>query len=182
MLCYGNINADKISINTRNDSKKKKSSASSSSTRSLSSRRSRSGTDDCSPSNCSVDRSELSPLDPDVVIRRRLRRLRQTLKKYTAVQTSMRKEMRTCKSKISEQQKQLLEFANRFDDVDKKNEETTRKFSTLLQVNPNIIPFKRILFLVSEIFIVFSHFFRLLNPCLWSKFFISENSRMSTNN
>lgn len=45
----------------------------------------------------------------------------------------MRRDLRTCKSKIAEQQKQILEYATRMDEYDKKNEETSRKFSTLLQ-------------------------------------------------
>lgn len=45
----------------------------------------------------------------------------------------MRRDLRTCKSKIAEHQKQILEYATRMDEYDKKNEETSRKFSTLLQ-------------------------------------------------
>lgn len=60
----------------------------------------------------------------------------------------LRSELRTCKRKATEQakqiteqqkllaetQKQTLEYANRLDENDKKNEEIARKFSTLLQV------------------------------------------------
>lgn len=60
----------------------------------------------------------------------------------------LRSELRTCKRKateqakqiaeqqklLAEQQKQTLEYANRLDENDKKNEEISRKFSTLLQV------------------------------------------------
>lgn len=35
---------------------------------------------------------------------------------------------------IADQQKQTMDYAARFDENDKKNEETSRKFSTLLQV------------------------------------------------
>lgn len=63
----------------------------------------------------------------------------------------MRNELRTCKRKATEQakqiteqqkllaetQKQTLEYANRLDENDKKNEEIARKFSTLLQVRPS---------------------------------------------
>lgn len=59
----------------------------------------------------------------------------------------MRNELRSCKRKtaeqqrqiseqqkqLAEQQKQTLEYATRLDENDKKNEETSRKFSTLLQ-------------------------------------------------
>ena len=46
----------------------------------------------------------------------------------------MRRDLRSCKAKIAEQQKQIVEYATRLDENDKKNEETSRKFSTLLQV------------------------------------------------
>jgi len=47
----------------------------------------------------------------------------------------MRRDLRNCKGKIAEQQKQILEYASRLDETDRKNEETSRKFSTLLQVS-----------------------------------------------
>lgn len=60
----------------------------------------------------------------------------------------LRSELRSCKRKateqakqisdqqklLAEQQKQTLEYANRLDANDKKNEEMSRKFSSLLQV------------------------------------------------
>lgn len=62
--------------------------------------------------------------------------------------SALRSDLRSCKRKtalqqkqiaeqqkqIAEQQKQTLDYANRLDDYDKKNEETSRKFQTLLQV------------------------------------------------
>lgn len=36
---------------------------------------------------------------------------------------------------MAEQHKTLVEYSNRMDEYDKKNEETNRKFSTLLQVS-----------------------------------------------
>lgn len=59
----------------------------------------------------------------------------------------MRQDLRSCKRKTAEQQKQIaeqqrqlaeqqkqtLEYATRLDENDKKNEETSRKFGTLLQ-------------------------------------------------
>lgn len=39
---------------------------------------------------------------------------------------------------MGEQQKLLLDYATRLDENDKKSEETSRKFSTLLQVNITI--------------------------------------------
>lgn len=55
--------------------------------------------------------------------------------RYNNQLTLMRRDLRNCKGKIAEQQKQILEYASRLDETDKKNEETSRKFSTLLQVS-----------------------------------------------
>lgn len=68
--------------------------------------------------------------------------------RYNDQLSALRSDLRSCKRKtalqqkqiaeqqkqIAEQQKQTLEYANRLDDYDKKNEETSRKFQTLLQV------------------------------------------------
>lgn len=69
--------------------------------------------------------------------------------RYNDQLSALRSDLRSCKRKtalqqkqiaeqqkqIAEQQKQTLEYANRLDDYDKKNEETSRKFQTLLQVS-----------------------------------------------
>jgi F-box protein 28 len=55
--------------------------------------------------------------------------------RYNNQLTLMRRDLRNCKGKIAEQQKQILEYASRLDETDRKNEETSRKFSTLLQVS-----------------------------------------------
>lgn len=47
-----------------------------------------------------------------------------------------RREMRAIKGQNSDQRTQLAECKTRLDDCDKKNEEMTRKFGTLLQVRP----------------------------------------------
>lgn len=47
----------------------------------------------------------------------------------------MQRELKQCKSQMAEQHKTLVEYSNRMDEYDKKNEETNRKFSTLLQVS-----------------------------------------------
>ncbi|XP_075230525.1 F-box protein dampened [Lycorma delicatula] len=69
----------------------------------------------------------------NVVLRKRIRKLKQGMKRYSYQLGVMRREMRQCKGKLAEQQKQLHEYASRLDENDKKNEETSRKFSTLLQ-------------------------------------------------
>jgi len=51
---------------------------------------------------------------------------------------NMQRELKQCKSQMAEQHKTLVEYSNRMDEYDKKNEETNRKFSTLLQVSIEI--------------------------------------------
>lgn len=52
---------------------------------------------------------------------------------------NLQRELKQCKSQMAEQHKSLVEYSNRMDEYDKKNEETNRKFSTLLQVSFNIL-------------------------------------------
>jgi F-box protein 28 len=51
----------------------------------------------------------------------------------------VQRELKQCKSQMAEQHKTLVEYSNRMDEYDKKNEETNRKFSTLLQVSIKLI-------------------------------------------
>ncbi|KAJ9573745.1 hypothetical protein L9F63_008869, partial [Diploptera punctata] len=69
----------------------------------------------------------------NMVLRKRIRKIKQGMKKYNNQLALIRRDLRNCKGKIVEQQKQILEYASRLDENDKKNEETSRKFSTLLQ-------------------------------------------------
>lgn len=46
----------------------------------------------------------------------------------------MRRELKGYKTKMADQQKTILDYATRLDENDKKNEEMSRKYSTLLQV------------------------------------------------
>ncbi|XP_013171540.1 PREDICTED: F-box only protein 28 [Papilio xuthus] len=87
------------------------------------------------------------PPQSNMVLRKRIHRIKQGMKKYNDQLSALRTDLRSCKRKtalqqkqiaeqqkqIAEQQKQTLEYANRLDDYDKKNEETSRKFQTLLQ-------------------------------------------------
>ncbi|XP_026736983.1 F-box only protein 28 [Trichoplusia ni] len=87
------------------------------------------------------------PPQSNMVLRKRIHRIKQGMKKYNDQLSALRSDLRGCKRKtalqqkqiaeqqkqIAEQQKQTLEYANRLDDYDKKNEETSRKFQTLLQ-------------------------------------------------
>ncbi|XP_024937584.1 F-box only protein 28 isoform X2 [Cephus cinctus] len=79
--------------------------------------------------------SNVAPPQSNMVLRKRIRKIKQGMKRYNSQLTLMRRDLRSCKAKIAEQQKQIVEYANRLDDNDKKNEETSRKFSTLLQAH-----------------------------------------------
>lgn len=78
--------------------------------------------------------TSVSPPQSNMVLRKRIRKIKQGMKRYNSQLTLMRRDLRSCKTKIAEQQKQIVEYATRLDENDKKNEETSRKFSTLLQV------------------------------------------------
>lgn len=83
----------------------------------------------------------------NMVLRKRIRKIKQGMKRYNSQLTVLRQELKVCKKKTADQQKQItdqqkqladqqkqtLEYATRLDEYDKKNEEISRKFSTLLQ-------------------------------------------------
>ncbi|KAJ8670729.1 hypothetical protein QAD02_001988 [Eretmocerus hayati] len=97
---------------------------------------SRSGNDEPDGSNSALDASVAAPVSPpqsNMVLRKRIRKIKQGMKRYNSQLTLMRRDLRNCKAKIAEQQKQIVEYATRLDENDKKNDETSRKFSTLLQ-------------------------------------------------
>ncbi|XP_058054484.1 uncharacterized protein LOC131206105 [Anopheles bellator] len=91
--------------------------------------------------------SSSSPPRSNMVLRKGIRKIKQGMKRYNDQLSVLRGEVRTFKRKsteqaktiteqqklLTEQQKQTLEFANRLDETDKKNEELSRKFSTVLQ-------------------------------------------------
>lgn len=53
---------------------------------------------------------------------------------YNSQLSTMRRELKGYKTKMADQQKTILDYATRLDENDKKNEEMSRKYSTLLQV------------------------------------------------
>lgn len=83
----------------------------------------------------------------NMVLRKRIRKIKQGMKRYNSQLSLLRQDLRNCKKKssdqqkqISEQQKQLadqqkqtLQYATRLDEFEKKSEEMSRKFGTLLQ-------------------------------------------------
>lgn len=101
------------------------------------------------PPNDDVNVEDLSEPIPqsNMVLRKRIRKIKQGMKRYNSQLSLLRQDLRSCKRKTAEQQKQIaeqqkqlaeqqkqtLEYATRLDENDKKNEEISRKFSTLLQ-------------------------------------------------
>lgn len=59
--------------------------------------------------------------------------------RYNTQLVALRRELKGCKSKLADQSKQNIEFATRFDEYDKKFEESARKFSTVLQVRSGVV-------------------------------------------
>lgn len=78
--------------------------------------------------NCSREGAPQS----NMVLRKRIRRIRAGMKKYNTQLDEVKRELKTCKSKMDTQSKQVSEYANRMEDYDKKFEENSRKFGTLL--------------------------------------------------
>jgi len=68
----------------------------------------------------------------NMVLRKRIRRIRAGMKKYNTQLDEVKRELKGCKSKMDSQSKQVSEYAARLDDYDKKFEENSRKFGTLL--------------------------------------------------
>jgi len=79
-------------------------------------------------SNCGRESAPQS----NMVLRKRIRRIRAGMKKYNTQLDEVKRELKTCKSKMDSQSKQVSEYASRMDDYDKKFEENSRKFGSLL--------------------------------------------------
>ncbi|KAG7176030.1 uncharacterized protein LOC121853310 isoform X2 [Homarus americanus] len=77
---------------------------------------------------------ERDPLPPsNMVLRKRIRRIRQGMRRYNTQLVALKRELKGCKGKLTDQHKQMMEYATRMDEYDKKFEESSRKFSTVLQ-------------------------------------------------
>jgi F-box protein 28 len=72
------------------------------------------------------------PPQSNMVLRKRIRRIRQGMKRYNDQLVEVKKELKVCKSKMETQSKQVTEYSQRLEDYDKKFEESSRKFQTLL--------------------------------------------------
>jgi len=73
-----------------------------------------------------------APPQSNMVLRKRIRRIRQGMKRYNDQLVEVKKELKTCKTKMETQSKQVHEYSQRLEDYDKKFEESSRKFQTLL--------------------------------------------------
>lgn len=69
----------------------------------------------------------------NMVLRKRIRRIRQGMKRYNNQLTAMKRELKSCKNKMADQHKTMADTGSRLEEYDKKFEESSRKFSTLLQ-------------------------------------------------
>merc|ERR1719273_522152 len=76
--------------------------------------------------------SSQQPPQSNMVLRKRIRRIRQGMKRYNDQLVEVKKELKTCKTKMETQSKQIHEYSQRLEDYDKKFEESSRKFQTLL--------------------------------------------------
>lgn len=83
-----------------------------------------------------MDMDTVNPQPPqsNMVLRKRIRRIRQGMKRYNDQLVEVKKELKTCKTKMENQSKQVLEYSTRLEEYDKKFEESSRKFQTLLTV------------------------------------------------
>jgi len=72
------------------------------------------------------------PPQSNMVLRKRIRRIRQGMKRYNDQLVEVKKELKVCKSKMETQTKQVTEYSNRLEQYDQKFEESSRKFQTLL--------------------------------------------------
>jgi len=68
----------------------------------------------------------------NMVLRKRIKRIRAGMKKYNTQLDEVKRELKSCKSKMDGQSKQVAEYSSRLDEYDKKFEENSRKFGTLL--------------------------------------------------
>lgn len=79
------------------------------------------------------EEANASQSQSQMVLRKRIRKIKQGMKLYNSQLTTMKRELKCYKTKMADQQKTILAYATRLDENDKKNEEMSRKYSTLLQ-------------------------------------------------
>ena len=86
---------------------------------------------------------QIQDIEPrsNMVLRKRIRRIRQGMKKYNDQLVEVKRELKGCKTKMEAQTKQVHEYSSRLEEYDKKFEENSRKFQTLLTVSTHIFIF-----------------------------------------
>lgn len=94
--------------------------------------RSPSGSGRASEPEDELPEREVQP-QSNMVLRKRIRRIRQGMKRYNSQLAAMKRELKNCKSKMADQHKTMADTGSRLEEYDKKFEESSRKFSTLLQ-------------------------------------------------
>ena len=85
-------------------------------------------------SAASINSTSQQPPQSNMVLRKRIRRIRQGMKRYNDQLVEVKKELKTTKTKMESQTKQVHEYSQRLEGYDKKFEESSRKFQTLLTV------------------------------------------------
>jgi len=82
----------------------------------------------------SVESGIVQDFEPrsNMVLRKRIRRIRQGMKKYNDQLVEVKRELKGCKTKMEAQTKQVHEYSSRLEEYDKKFEENSRKFQTML--------------------------------------------------
>ena len=70
-----------------------------------------------------------------MVLRKRIKKIREGMKRYNDELVEVKRELKSCKTKMETQTKQVNEYSQRLEDYDKKFEESSRKFQTLLTVS-----------------------------------------------
>jgi len=83
-------------------------------------------------SAASINSTSQQPPQSNMVLRKRIRRIRQGMKRYNDQLVEVKKELKTTKTKMESQTKQVHEYSQRLEGYDKKFEESSRKFQTLL--------------------------------------------------
>ncbi|GAB6032122.1 hypothetical protein CHUAL_010485 [Chamberlinius hualienensis] len=87
----------------------------------------------CSSWGNAGDDKVLETHSPSGALKKRIRRLRQGMKRNTSRLAYLKRELKTRTNQMGDQQRQLIEFSARLEEVEKKYEESTRKFTCVFQ-------------------------------------------------
>ncbi|XP_023222459.1 F-box only protein 28-like isoform X1 [Centruroides sculpturatus] len=88
----------------------------------------------CSPTKPVTGLDSLPPPSPvSPAVNKRLKRLRENMKRNNGQVLAVKQELKLTKRRVTSQQKQIKELKARFEDYDKKFQNTSRKLSAVLQ-------------------------------------------------